>query len=329
MLSFLHDTWSQVTDGLSFGMINVLQSRCRAGKHSRQDFLDYVEQWENQSLEQYYALPSNLKPIDFPNQGSYEQSSPMPCELTENNHLHADIWLGPKGWESPAMFMLHGVMSVSDIGYRMWAKKLNSLGWSAIFFHLPYHYSRNPKGCLSGEIAFSANLIRTAEGIRQAVVELRHVCRSLKVIGVPFIGLWGTSYGGWISSLLILLEDTISTTWLLEPITDIDHAIWRSPAAFTMRQQLRRENITQEDINRILRLFCPSYHKPLLEHKHILLIAGKFDLIAPPKSIQKLHTKWKGSHYAEFRQGHIGYQLMPESLRLAQKLMPDLFHFGP
>jgi pimeloyl-ACP methyl ester carboxylesterase len=236
-----------------------------------------------------------------------------------------DWFPGPKGWESPVMFLLHGVMSVSDVGYRLWAKKLNALGWGAIFFHLPYHYGRKPQGALSGELALTANLIRTAEGIRQAVVELRLMSRLLREKGCPHIGLWGTSYGGWIASLLASLEDNISTAWLLEPIVDVDVAIWESPATRVIRRQLATRGITRELVKQHVAKSCASYHRPRVKPEHLILVAGTFDKIAPPKTIRALHEKWQGSHYAEFRQGHVGYQLMPETLKLAREKLPHLF----
>ena len=33
-------------------------------------------------------------------------------------------------------------MSVSMAGYRLWARRFNSLGWNAAFVDLPFHYSR-------------------------------------------------------------------------------------------------------------------------------------------------------------------------------------------
>jgi len=63
----------------------------------------------------------------------------------------------------------------------------------------------------------------------------------------------------------------------------------------------------------------------LIPAERILLLAGTFDRIARPETIRELSRKWQGSHYAEFRQGHVGYQLMPESLRIAQEKFPELF----
>jgi len=56
-----------------------------------------------------------------------------------------------------------------------------------------------------------------------------------------------------------------------------------------------------------------------------MLLAGMFDRIAPPNTIRALQQLWKGSHYDEFRQGHVGYQLMPKSLQLAQQRFPEMF----
>jgi len=324
-MSLLHDAWAQTIDGVSFGFINALQLRLKAGSLDRETFLKYADTWEPRSLEEYCALPEGISLPDLPDSGCARLPSPHPSGCAENDHLHLDIWLGPKGWESPAMFLLHGVMSVSDVGYRLWAKTLNKHGWTAAFFHLPYHYGRRPKGALSGEMALTSNLIRTAEGIRQSVIELRWIIAAMKARGTPNIGLWGTSYGGWISGLLLALEKDISTAWLLEPIVDVDLAVWESPATITLRSQLHKQGITREDTARFMHLVCPGRGKPLLSPEKILLVGGIFDRIAPVHTLRDLSAKWTGSRYAEFRQGHVGYQLMPQSLRLAKEAYPELF----
>lgn len=326
MKESLHDFWAQTIDWGSFAFINALQFRARAGRHTAADMEQYITRVDGWALDEFYRIPENYAGGELPEEGTFQWPSPLQSGTGENDHIHFDFWPGPRGWDSPVMFMLHGVMSVSDVGYRMWAKKLNRLGWSAIFFHLPYHYGRTPRGTLSGELALTANLIRTSEGIRQAVVELRWVIRELKKRGVPHIGLWGTSYGGWIASLLAVMESSLSTAWLLEPIVDVDLAIWESPASRTIQRQLARRGISRDLVREHLRLVCPSYHSPKVDPTKIQLIAGTFDRIAPPSSIRAFQQVWKGSHYDEFRQGHVGYQLMPESLRLAQSRFPELFN---
>jgi pimeloyl-ACP methyl ester carboxylesterase len=320
------DLMAMGIDGVSFGMINAIQWRGRAGTHTLDELEAYFSRWPARAPEDLFAVPRTARLPDLgEGNGTRRFASPIPSDCEENNHTHMDIWLGPKGWASPMMFLLHGHMSVSDVGYRMWAQKLNRLGWSAAFFHLPYHYGRRPRGVLSGELALSSNIIRVCEGIRQAVIELRLVIRALEWRGVPHIGLWGTSYGGWVAGLLCVLERDIRTAWLLEPVADVEHVLFESPATLAIRWSLIRRGITREAVRRYFRAVCPSYHLPAVAPERILLLAGTFDRVAPPLCIRRLHQRWKGSHYAEFRQGHVGYQLMPESLKMGRRLMPGLF----
>lgn len=325
LITVLKDLLAQALDGASFAFVNGLQLRRRAGRISAEEFHHYVTHWAHAPPDNYYAIPNKLPLPDLPDSGPWSAPSPHPVGWSENDHVHLHYWPGPRGWDSPVMFLLHGVMSVSDVGYRLWAKTLNRLGWGAMFFHLPFHYGRRPKGAWTGEPALSANFILTAEAIRQAVIELRWISAALKQRGVPSIGLWGTSYGGWIGGLLLALESNLSTAWLLEPIADVDHAVWESPAAWVLRRQARADGLSRDLCRQHLRLVCPSRQTPLIRTDRILLFAGTFDRIAPPEKLRQLHARWPGSIYREFGQGHVGYQLMPESLKLAQASFPDLF----
>ena len=240
---------------------------------------------------------------------------------------HEDIELvgaqsGREGMEaavtaSPAMILLHALMSVSDRGYQRWAHRLNDAGWTAVFAHLPYHYDRCPAGASSGEMAFSANVVRSAEGLRQAVVELRLTAAALRARGCPRWGVWGNSYGALIGALLAICEPDLYTAWLLEPILDLDHALFESPVSLVIRRQLARAGVSRERVGGYLPLLCPRYHAPAMAAERILLMAGRQDRIAPPAVVRRLAEQWPGAIYAEADQGHVGYTLMPECWRIA------------
>lgn len=327
MIRAAHAAWSGLTDGAAFGFINALQLLGRGGRHDAAAFEAYVERWEGRTMEEYFAIPEGTKALPgFPNEaGAVEFSSAVETGVEENDRVHLDVWPGPQGWDSPAMILLHGLMSVSDVGYRLWARHLNRLGWTALFFHLPYHYNRRMHGTLSGEVCLSSNLIRSGEACRQGVVDLRRVCQELRRRGAPEVGCWATSYGGWLASLLCVVEEGLSTAWLIEPLVDIEHSIWNSPATRTLRWQLGRRGIQPELLARHMPLVCPTHHVPKTPAERILLVAGAFDSITPVASMKKLCARWPGSHYAELLQGHVGYQLMPASWRLAMEHMPGLF----
>jgi hypothetical protein len=85
--------------------------------------------------------------------------------------------------DAPTVIMLHALMSASDVGYRFWARRFNSLGWNAAFVHLPFHYSRRPRRHLNGELCCTADLVLTGDTLRQAVVEIRQLMARLRVEG--------------------------------------------------------------------------------------------------------------------------------------------------
>jgi hypothetical protein len=171
-------------------------------------------------------------------------------------------------------------------------------------------------------------LLRTAAGLRQSVVECRIVLQQLARKGGGLFGAWGTSYGGWIMALLGCFEPLLQRLVLVEPILNVENAIWRAPSSVTVRRALRRVGLTPEDTAGSMRLVCPARMQPVMEGRHILMLAGQYDRIAPPDEVEDLARRWRGSHFACFPQGHVGYTLMPESFRMAQETWPADFRQG-
>ena len=47
----------------------------------------------------------------------------------------------------------------------------------------------------------------------------------------------------------------------------------------------------------------------------MLLLAGDYDRAVTPASLEALHRQWAGSRFIHGPQGHLGFYLMPETLR--------------
>ena len=103
---------------------------------------------------------------------------------------------------------------------------------------------------------------------------------------------------------------------------------WKAPSSIALRRALRGVGLTAEDTSGSMRLVCPGKLKPLLPGKHMLMLAGQYDQIAPPEEIEELARSWDNAHFACFPQGHVGYTLMPESFRMAQELWGADFACG-
>ena len=316
-------------DLVSFGFVNALQARHSLPPDFRTRWDAFTAEWSNRPVEEFYRIPDGYLPPELPEEGRLQFPSPLPGEHEENNQASFDFFPCAQGWTAPTMLLAHGLMSVSDFGYRLWAKRLNARGWNAVFIHLPYHYSRRLPWHFHGELCVGGELLRTAAGIRQSVVECRIVLQQLRRKGGTLFGGWGTSYGGWIMALIACFEPLLQRLILVEPILNVDNAIWKAPSSVTVRRALRKIGITPEDTAGSMRLVCPGKLKPLLPGKHILTLAGQFDKIAPPDEIEALAKYWDNAHFACFPQGHVGYTLMPESFRMAQEIWAADFAQGP
>jgi dienelactone hydrolase len=328
LLARLDEARALAVDFASFGFVNAMQARHRLPADFRARWDVFTAEWAQRPVSDFYEIPSGFTPPELPDHGCLHFPSPFPGKHPENNTAAFDFFPCEQGWTAPTMLLAHGLMSVSDIGYRMWARRLNARGWNAVFIHLPFHYSRRLPWHFHGELCVGGDLLHTADGIRQSVVECRIVLQQLARKGGRLFGAWGTSYGGWIMALLGCFEPLLQRLVLVEPILNVDNAIWRSPSSVTVRAALRRVGLTPEDTAVNMRLVCPAKMQPVMEGRHILMLAGQYDRIAPPDEIEELARLWKGSHFACFPQGHVGYTLMPESFRMAQGLWASDFAHG-
>lgn len=304
-------------DLLMCASINLLQSRHHLHARSREEMEHYVTTCEKLTAEDYYAVPNGAEMAtviaDWP-RTTITWQSPIHTKFPANNVARADFFPCAQGWSAPTVLMLHALMSASHIGYRRYAARFNELGWNACFVHLPYHYSRVPRGYWNGELAITADLIRNAEGLRQGVIELRQLMAILRERGCNEFGVLGTSYGGWIGALLAMVERDFRFVALMAPIVNVEHAIWDSPAARFMRRELRRANIEPSLIARHFHLSSPMQNQPLCAADRVLFVAGKFDLIARPEDVEKIHGNWRGSELLRVPQGHFGYRMLRETI---------------
>lgn len=304
-------------DLLMCASINLLQSRHHLHARSREEMEHYVTTCEKLTAEDYYAVPNGAEMAtviaDWP-RTTITWQSPIKTKFPANNVARADFFPCAQGWSAPTVLMLHALMSASHIGYRRYAARFNELGWNACFVHLPYHYSRVPRGYWNGELAITADLIRNAEGLRQGVIELRQLMAILRERGCNEFGVLGTSYGGWIGALLAMVERDFRFVALMAPIVNVEHAIWDSPAARFMRRELRRANIEPSLIARHFHLSSPMQNQPLCAADRVLFVAGEFDLIARPEDVEKIHGNWRGSELLRVPQGHFGYRMLRETI---------------
>jgi 1-acyl-sn-glycerol-3-phosphate acyltransferase len=303
-------------DAFLCASLNFIHTRHRLNDRSRDQMKAYVEECERLTPEQYYARPHDRNLAEALKNGrtTIPWRSPIQTRFPVNNIACADFFPTRHRRDAPTVLILHALMSTSSVGYRRCAERFNERGWNACFIHLPYHYSRVPHGYWSGELAITCNLIRNAEGLRQGVIELRQLMSALRERGSTEFGVLATSYGGWIGALLAMVERDLRFVALMAPIVDIEHAIWASPAARSIRRELRRANIEPSLIARHFHLTSPIHNLPLGDPARVLFVAGEFDSIAPLEHLETIQQKWRGSELLRVRQGHFGHRMLRETI---------------
>ncbi len=312
MKNALHRTFGLGVDALLVGALNAVHLRHGRRASTRDTFEAYLQQCDGLSCEEYYSPRAAMKDLRMESSSVISWDSPLPSEFAVNARARASLFRIRD--DAPTVIMLHALMSASDVGYRRWAKHLNALGWNAAFLHLPFHYSRRPRGYLNGELCFTADLVRTAETLRQAVVELRQLLAWLRGTGVTEFGLIGASYGGWVGSLAASLERDLRFLALLAPMANAEHAVFDGPTSRTIRRQLQRNGVTRAQVARHARLHSPRPNPPLMDGANVVIAAGDDDRLVVLPDLVALREAWPGATLLRVPQAHFGYRMMTDAV---------------
>jgi pimeloyl-ACP methyl ester carboxylesterase len=96
---------------------------------------------------------------------------------------------------------------------------------------------------------------------------------------------------------------------LVQPIVDVEHVIWESPAASAIRRIIRAKGIAPGNSRPHAHLSSPL-HAPVPNAKHRLIVAGEFDTVTPPDRLAQMAKNWPGTDFIRVRQGHFGYRAL-------------------
>lgn len=315
MRSLLHRGFGLAVDQVLCGTLAILHHRHARRASTRDAAEKYFSACERQTRAEHFALPARMEDLLEETPGSISWRSPAVsvAEFPVNGRAQAVVYRVRR--DAPTVIMLHALMSVSDGGYRHWARRFNSLGWNAAFVHLPFHYSRRPRGHMNGELCCTADLVLTGDTLRQAVVEIRQLMARLCAEGGSEFGLLGTSYGGWVAALLAPLEPDLRFLALLAPMVNIGHALYEGPTSWAIRGHLMRAGLDRALVDRHAHLSSPLRAPPAGNvTERTIIIGGAFDRIVRLVDLVALHESWPGSELLTVPQAHFGYGMIPQAV---------------
>jgi dienelactone hydrolase len=157
---------------------------------------------------------------------------------------------------------------------------LNRFGMSALRLTLPYHDERRPAELGRADYIVSANIARTVQACRQAVMDARRAIAWFAAEGYDRIGILGTSLGSCLSLLTSAHEPRISVQALNHVSPYFADVVWRGLSTTHVRQGLEGA-IDLERLREMWRPISPHVYLERVRGKKTLLVYAKYDLTFP------------------------------------------------
>ena len=153
-------------------------------------------------------------------------------------------------------------------------------GLSALRLSLPYHDQRMPPELQRADYIVSANIARTLQVCRQAVLDARRAIAWLATQGYERIGILGTSLGSCLALLTAAHEPLIKAEALNHISPHFADVVWRGLSTEHVREGL--DGHIELDLLRTLwKPISPRGYLERLRNRQTLLVYARYDLTFP------------------------------------------------
>jgi hypothetical protein len=177
---------------------------------------------------------------------------------------------------------------------------LNRFNLTALRLTMPYHEDRRPPELDRADFIVSANVGRTVQANRQAVLDARRAIAWLAQQGYESIGILGTSLGSCLSMLTTAHEPLIRAAALNHVSPFFADVVWEGLSTEHVRAALDG-HITLDQLRRIWMPISPHPYLERVRGKSVMLIYARWDLTFPVHLSQFL--------ISEFTRRHVPHQV--------------------
>jgi hypothetical protein len=157
---------------------------------------------------------------------------------------------------------------------------LNWAGMSALRLALPYHDQRMPPELHRADYIVSANIGRTVQVCRQAVLDARRAIHWLAAEGYERIGILGTSLGSCLALLTTAHEPLIRAEALNHISPYFADVVWRGLSTIHVREGLNG-HIALDRLRALWKPISPRWYVDRVRDRRTLLVYARYDLSFP------------------------------------------------
>lgn len=199
---------------------------------------------------------------------------------------------------------------------RQLAAYFSKRGVTVIEMALPYHFDRSRPGSTYADYMLSANIGRTIQSVRQAVLDGRKLIAWLKAEGYGEITVLGMSLGSWVAGLVAAHDDLVSKASLFLTAGSLADMVWTGRATQAIRRSLSHD-INLSDLKRAWHpinqeTYARKLSRPGLE---LQLVLAKRDTVVVPELSQRFEQVLRDNgarpDVLELNCGHYSLALPP------------------
>ena len=241
--------------------------------------------------------------------------SDIQTDVSENNKVWARIT--ESGGLEQALIVFHHWNAQKH--QRHLANFFSKRGITVIEMAMPYHFERRRPGSTYADYMLSANIGRTIQSVRQAVLDGRKLIAWLKSEGYGEISVLGMSLGSWVAGLVAAHDENVSKASLFLTAGSLADMVWTGRATAAIRQSLEPD-ISLPDLRKAWspinqENYAGKLARPGLD---LQLVLAKRDTVVVPELSHKLleSLRASGAHpdLLELNCGHYSLALPPHIL---------------
>ncbi len=249
--------------------------------HDPESYLRLLNRAALEASDEFFAYRT---PSDFSLENDLLTfTSAVETPYPENNRVYGQWFPArrkPNAKRVAALVLPHWNASAGQ--HRALCAGLPRLGISALRLSLPYHDYRMPAELQRADYAVSANVARTIDATRQAVIDTRSCVDWLESAGYPRIAIVGTSLGSCYAFLASAHDPRIEVNVFNHCSTYFADVVWEGLSSRHIRQGLESA-ITLEQLRQAwMAISPPSYlDRYAGMKKKSLFIYARYDTTFP------------------------------------------------
>jgi pimeloyl-ACP methyl ester carboxylesterase len=209
-------------------------------------------------------------------------------------------WLEPGSWAEEATL------------FRKWGRDLEV---DLAHVALPFHSSRKPRSSLfSGELFWTADLVRSVEGVRQSICDVRSAVAWLRDQGYEQVGVTGVSLGGAITMLIGCLDPAPDYIAPIVAHLQLGDAVEQAPILFRVKKDLQGWGYSETERRRLFSKLGWEDYEPVLAPDRQLWIQAEDDVYLHPEPARRQWRRWGEPNILWIDGGHMTFPLHIEAI---------------